>query len=299
MSDAGVIIVTGASGACGPGIVRHLRADGWTVVEVQRRAEDSPEQIRADLGAEDQTQLLERARELAGQVKGVVHCAGVVDERQGGHTIIETNLRIAHGVARLCEATACDTLVNLSSVAVYGRPTRAVRYRDDGAAEPASMYGVSKLAVEGYLRLAAGADQRVCHLRLGYVLAPRAKTGTAVVRMARALRAGEEVELTAPLSNRFQFIDIRDIAATASSAVRGRVEGVFNLVHPRPVPLGEVHTALVASVGGRAAAATVRTRDGADILRAEYDMERHAAAFPEIALNEPLEAIREYAAHWV
>lgn len=145
------VAVTGASGTLGGAIYQQLVASGHKVVAVGRTPVGAGF-IKADLG--DPAHV---AKATQG-IDWLIHAAGKVGDQNGDQSNVEMAAAIGAG------ASDCR-IINLSSVAVYGyTPNRIVTEAD--ICQPASAYGLSKLAAEAALDERAAS---VCHLRIGNV----------------------------------------------------------------------------------------------------------------------------------
>lgn len=228
------ILVLGASGLIGRFITDNLRARGLNVTGVARRF--SPGQQAAhdyelpilSVDTASLTELLRRWR-----IDLVVNCLGVLQDGPGSDT------RAVHRdfVARLVQA-----------VRESARPLRLVHISIPGDdAEDRTAFSRTKREAE---HLIASSGVQYAILRPGFVIAPAAYGGSAMLRALAALPFDLPV---ADLKTPFQPVAIEDIAATVAwLATRDSLpqEGVvWELMQPQPVALGDVLAGFRRSLG--------------------------------------------------
>jgi uncharacterized protein YbjT (DUF2867 family) len=222
------ILVLGASGLIGRYVTDDLRARGFQVVGVARHF--SPAQKVGALDLElsvmstDGPALAQLLR--THDVDIVVNCLGVLQDGPGSDTqAVHRDL-----VARLLDA-----------IRESGRAIRLVHISIPGAAnEDRTAFSTTKRAAE---RLIAASGIPYAILRPGFVVAPAAYGGSAMLRALAAL----PVDLpAAEAATPFQPVAVEDIAATiAWLAGRDRAdEGVravtWDLMQTSPISLGGV-----------------------------------------------------------
>jgi len=144
----GRILVTGAGGYVGSGLVRTLAAEGWEVRAVGReRAEHlDVEQLVGDLARDEAV-----AEAGCRGVDTVVHLAGdneVVAARDPAFALGATVLATERIVEAIAEA-GVKRLVYMSTVHVYGtRMAPGVNLDEDMRPEPRTGYAIARLASE-------------------------------------------------------------------------------------------------------------------------------------------------------
>src|ERR1700682_5494664 len=209
MGEARNILVFGASGLIGRFVTDDLRARGFHVVGIARRF--SPAQKSGAFDLEMPVLSMDSAAlaRLIGdhEIDLVVNCLGVLQDGPG------SDVRDVHRdfVERL-----------LGAIKASGRMIRLVHISIPGASsEERTAFSVTKREAE---RLIAAFGIRYAILRPGFVIAPAAYGGSA---MLRAL-GGPPVGLpAAELATPFQPVNVADIAATVAwlAGWGGRVEG--------------------------------------------------------------------------
>ena len=225
------VFVLGASGLIGHFVAADLARRGCEVVAVARSFEpaqrfglgESPvvEVPVVDLETAALARLLEEHR-----AEVVVNCIGVLQDGAGAST---DDVHVAF-VGRL--VAAIQSLARPILLIHIGVPGRE---EDDRTA-----FSLTKREAERMLR---GAGVPVAILRPGFVVAPAAYGGSALLRALAAL----PMDLPAEETHRpFAAVAIEDIAATVALLIEkwdGDDRGLnanFDLVHPEPLSLRDV-----------------------------------------------------------
>jgi uncharacterized protein YbjT (DUF2867 family) len=231
------ILLFGASGLIGRFVTDDLLARGFPVVGVARRFSPSqkvsPFDLEMPVLSADTTSL---ARLLdAHDIDVVVNCLGVLQDGPGS----DTGAVHRDFVARLLQA-----------IGDSGRAIRLIHVSIPGSAsEDRTAFSVTKREAE---RLIAASGVAYAILRPGFVIAPAAYGGSA---MLRALAAAP-IDLSAAESEtQFQPVAAEDISATiawlagrdADDAAANAV--TWDLMQSQPVTLGEVITQFRRSFG--------------------------------------------------
>jgi uncharacterized protein YbjT (DUF2867 family) len=228
VSEARKILVLGASGLIGRFVTDALRARGFHVVGVARRFAASQKASALDLELPVMSMDTGSLARLIGDhdIDVVVNCLGVLQDGPG------SDVSAVHRdfVARLLRAIqASGRAIRLVHISIPGTSD------DDRAA-----FSTTKREAE---RLIAASGVAYAILRPGFVIAPAAYGGSAMLRALAAL----PLQLPAAESaTPFQPVDVEDIAATIAW-LAGRDNNdksadavVWDLMQPRPVTLGAV-----------------------------------------------------------
>jgi uncharacterized protein YbjT (DUF2867 family) len=222
------ILLLGASGLIGRFVTDDLRARGFSVIGIARHFSASQKATAFDLemplmamDAADLTRLIQ-----AHGIDIVVNCLGVLQDGPGSDT------RAVHRdfVARLLQA-----------IGDSGRMIRLVHLSIPGAAdEDRTAFSTTKREAE---RLISASGIAYAILRPGFVVAPSAYGGSAMLRALAALPADlPAAESATP----FQPVAVEDIAATIvwlaareiGDATADNV--IWELMQPQPITLGRV-----------------------------------------------------------
>ncbi|VIO66845.1 SDR family oxidoreductase [Bradyrhizobium ivorense] len=222
------IVVLGASGLIGRYVTDDLRARGFHVIGIARQFSPAQKVSALDLElpvmAMDAAALAQLLR--AHQADVVVNCLGVLQDGPGS----DTSAVHRDFVARLVDA-----------IRDSGRAIRLVHISIPGSAgEDRTAFSTTKREAE---RLIAASSIAHAILRPGFVVAPSAYGGSAMLRALAAL----PVELPAgEAATPFQPVAVEDIAATiawlaARDIADDSVRAVsWDLMQPQPISLGGV-----------------------------------------------------------
>ncbi len=228
MSEPGKILVLGASGLIGRFVTDDLRARGFRVVGIARRfassQKTSPLDLEMAVVAMDSAAL---ARLIGDhEISVVVNCLGVLQDGPGS----DTSDVHRDFVARLLRAIGdSDRAIRLIHVSIPGVAN------DDRTA-----FSQTKREAEA---LIAASGTAYAILRPGFVVAPSAYGGSAMLRALAAL----PIDLPAAESaTPFQPVAVEDIAATMTWLAGREIPDkaadavVWDLMQPQPVTLGGV-----------------------------------------------------------
>ncbi|MGZ5872232.1 MAG: SDR family oxidoreductase [Bradyrhizobium sp.] len=228
MSDAKKVLVLGASGLIGRQVTDDLRARGFEVIGIARRYSSSQKASALDLEmpllAMDSAAL---ARLLDGHgVDVVVNCLGVLQDGPG------SDVGAVHRdfVARLLRAMRdCRRAMRLVHLSIPGAETC-----------DRTAFSTTKREAE---RLIAASGVAYAILRPGFVIAPSAYGGSAMVRALATL----PLQLPAAESaTPFQPVMVEDISATVAWLAARDIGDksidavVWDLMQSQPVTLGGV-----------------------------------------------------------
>jgi uncharacterized protein YbjT (DUF2867 family) len=227
-SAARKILVLGASGLIGRFVTDDLRLRGFQVFGVARQFSPSQSQSTADLElpvmSMDAAALSRLIRER--EIDVVVNSLGVLQDGSGS----DTGAVHRDFVARL-----------LAAIRDSGRPVRLVHISIPGAAnEDRTAFSQTKREAE---RLIAASGAAYAILRPGFVVAPAAYGGSA---MLRALAAFPLQLPAAESATPFQPVAVEDIAATIAWLADRDIDDlatravIWDLMQPQPVTLSGV-----------------------------------------------------------
>jgi uncharacterized protein YbjT (DUF2867 family) len=228
MSEARKILVLGASGLIGRFVIDDLRARGFHAIGIARRFSPSQKASALDLELPVMSMDAASLAKLIGEhgIDLVVNCLGVLQDGPGSDT------RAVHHdfVARLSQA-----------IRDSGRAIRLVQISIPGAdKDDRTAFSATKREAE---RLIAASGIPYAILRPGFVIAPSAYGGSALLRALAAFPIDlPKTESATP----FQPVAVEDIAATiawlAGHNGAGRIADAvtWDLMQPQPVTLGGV-----------------------------------------------------------
>ncbi len=256
--DGALALVTGGTGFVGRRVVERLAADDLPVRATTRLASraggrDDVEWVPCNISNED-----ELRRALVG-VDTVYHCAAMADAPGTLEDFEEANVHGTMRLTRLAAEAGVRTLVYLSSISVYAKPTRGSRYLDERAAYDAragerGAYTQSKLAADrALLEYAREHSQpRIVLLRPGTIYGPGAKLPVGRFALPspsadRPLVAGG-ANVPVPLVHVDNVIDAMLLASANDALPSG---SVYNVVDAADCTQGEVARTLHTVTGGR------------------------------------------------
>jgi uncharacterized protein YbjT (DUF2867 family) len=222
------ILLLGASGLIGRFVTDDLRAKGFGVVGIARHFAPSQKTTAFDL---EMPVMAMDAGDLARLIQAhgidiVVNCLGVLQDGPGSDT------RAVHRdfVARLLQA-----------IGDSGRVIRLVHISIPGAADQdRTAFSTTKREAD---RLISASGIAYAILRPGFVVAPSAYGGSAMVRALAALPADLPAAVTA---TPFQPVAVEDIADTIAWLAERDIDDAaahnvtWDLMQPQPVTLGRV-----------------------------------------------------------
>lgn len=240
MSDpaaARKILVLGASGLIGRFVTDDLRARGFAVVGIARQLSPAQKMTAFDIElpvmSMDAPALARLIRDR--EIDVVVNCLGVLQDGPGS----DTSAVHRDFVARLLDAFRDS-----------GRAVRLIHISIPGVAnEDRTAFSLTKREAE---RLIAASGIPYAILRPGFVIAPSAYGGSALLRALAALPLDLPTKESA---TPFQPVAVEDIAATIGwLAGRDIADAATNavtwdLMQPQPVTLGRVIEQFRASFG--------------------------------------------------
>ena len=249
-----VVLVTGATGAVGPRVVRACQAAGYSVRTLSVDTPDRdvlPSGVDVRIGDVCDSQTVRSA--VAG-VEVVVHLAALLHQFENlaelGPQYERVNVGGTENVARAAIAEHVRRLVFLSTIAVYG-PSSGQLIDENTTPRPDTTYGRTKLAAEQAVLSATSGGQRI-----GTVLRAAAAYGSRVKgnyrRLAVAIARRRYVPL-GPCLNRRTIVHDRDLADAVVLASKhpGAAGAVFNVSDGHVHTLTEIVAAIHRAIGRR------------------------------------------------
>lgn len=235
------VLVTGATGALGPSLVKALMEDSHDVrilVRTQRAdfSSEKLEQIRGDIR---NTSVLRSAVE---GVDVVYHLASTLHinnpSRALRHEYRRTNVEGTRHVVQACQSTGVRQLVFFSTISVYGCSMNHEVLDENSPLRPKNIYTQTKCEAEQIVLSAkqAGSNKPLgVILRLAAVYGPRMKGNYA--SLVRALRRRWFLPVGSCLNRRTMVFD-QDVASAALIAAEHQKSAgqVYNITD------GQVHT---------------------------------------------------------
>jgi UDP-glucuronate 4-epimerase len=300
-------LVTGAAGFIGSHLAERLLGCGVTVTGVDARSPVSDRLaaenlagvashpgfrfVTANLLTADLPTLLE-------DVQVAFHLAAIGGVRRSwGNRFADylaCNVLATQRLLEACAAAGVPRLVVASSSSVYGHG-RAKPSREDDPLEPASPYGVTKLAAEQLCAAYAtgrNATTSVVALRYFTVYGPRQRPDMVISRILGAAMSGRKVTVYGDGSQQRDFTYIGDaITATMAAAEADAEMAAVNIGSGRSIALSDVLD-LAAAVTGSNVAVQHRPEQPGDVASTAADLTRARQLLgyqPSTALAEGLQ----------
>jgi nucleoside-diphosphate-sugar epimerase len=215
------VLVTGASGLLGYGIIGRLIRSGRVVVAMDRsdplQALPWIEFVKADINDIDRlTRALSTHR-----VDCLIHCGAVSGRAVPAtpQTLFEVNVRGTATVAEAARTAAVRRIVFCSSAAAYGNDVPEP-LTERAPLNPTTLYGASKASGEAILRAyAAQYGLDVIALRIFQVFGPRRTTECYIRLMIENALANRPTRIPQPPSSRRQYVYVDDVTDALLLAV--------------------------------------------------------------------------------
>lgn len=254
MTSSDLVLVTGATGAIGPSVVRELLRCGYRVRTLALAPAEAPLPPEVESVWGDVTDPGAAAAAVAG-ASAVAHLAARLHLAGPPSRDLEAYTRVnIHGTATIVRAArqaGVRRVVCASTISVYG-PSGAGLVTESTPPNPDTPYAVTKLAAEDIVRDVTGVDGRPLGtvLRLGAVYGPKVKGNYRA--LVDALAAGRFVPV-GDGRNRRTLVHDHDVARAVahvinSPAAAGRT---FNVTDGRVHTTDDIVGAICAALGRR------------------------------------------------
>jgi UDP-glucose 4-epimerase len=253
-------LVTGATGAIGPGTVQALLDGGAGVRAFGRldRVRDHPDRwpgwlprvelASGDLGRPDTVAAAMAGIDVVVHLAGFLHVVNPPPEEERRYRAV--NVEGTRHVAEAAAAAGVRRLVLASTTSVYG-PTGGQAASEDTAPAPDSWYAESKLEAERVARaIGRQSGLEIVILRLSAVYGPRVRGNYR--RVLRAMAHGRFVSMGPGRNLRSLVADADAACAFALAARHPAAAGhIFNVADGPAHTVDEILGAMAAAVGGR------------------------------------------------
>jgi UDP-glucose 4-epimerase len=248
-----VALVTGATGAIGPAVVRELQARGFTVrVCARQQPPDGVlplglEVVRGELADPDSLRAAAEGASVVVHLAALLHQFGPPSAALN-QRFQEVNVAGTWNVVQAALAAGVGRIVYLSTIAVYG-PTRGTVADEDTSPQPDTPYGRTKLEAETFVTGAVRHNTSIgAVLRAAAVYGPRVKGNYRA--LAAAIERGRYVPV-GPGDNRRTLVHERDLARAITLAAEHpeACRGVFNVSDGKPHRLRDIVSAMYRAIG--------------------------------------------------
>lgn len=258
------VLVTGAAGFIGSHMVDRLLVDGCEVVGLDaftgnyshRSKERNLAGAMQDAGFRlvEGDLLTEDLDELLLGVDGIAHLAGEPGVRRSWgdnfSRYLERNVLATQRLLEAADRSAVTSFVYASSSSVYGSD-RGGPVAEDDAREPASPYGLSKLAAEDLVGVyARERSLPATVLRYFTVYGPRQRPEMALSRFIFAATHGRPVEIFGDGQQVRDLTYVSDVVNATVMALTGRPGGIYNVGGGARVTVNEMLEAVRRVTGG-------------------------------------------------
>jgi UDP-glucose 4-epimerase len=246
-------LVTGATGAIGPAVVRELQGRGFTVRVLSR--EQPPEGV-LPRGIEVVRGELADPHSLRAAAAGaavVIHLAALLHQFGPPSAALnqrfqEVNVAGTRHLVQAAIAAGVERIVYLSTIAVYGQ-TRGAVVSENTPAQPDTPYGRTKLEAESFVTGARRDNASLgVVLRAAAVYGPRIKGNYRT--LAAAVARGRYVPI-GPGENRRTVVHDTDLARAITLAAQhpDACGCVFNVSDGRPHRLADIVGSMYRAIG--------------------------------------------------
>jgi UDP-glucose 4-epimerase len=271
------VLVTGARGFIGAGVVRAAHAQGHDVVALDRSAEgralpDGVQTLEGDITRPEDW------RSVFTGVDAVVHCAAIHrpgEIAEGTERSIEVNLRGTRLMLEAAVAAGVQRFVHLSSAKAYGEPL-GFPSREHDLVNPIESYGLAKAVTEDYCRyFTARTPMRCLSLRPFSVYGPGQDFNTGYIgQLLEGWTLGAPVALSGHAGFVRDYVHIDDVVDMClAAASEDQPFDVVNVGSGSPTTLGEL-VELFATLTGTVLDVRFRTARPGTIERTLADRER-------------------------
>jgi len=295
------VLVTGGAGFIGSHLVRTL--EGANEIRVLddfstgRRAR-LPDDVAVFEGDVRSQQLL---RSATSDVDYVFHAAGLVDVAESVERPVESHDVNSLATVKLLDAAreADARVVVSSSAAVYGHPESLPVHESDEKT-PQSPYGVDKLAMDHYTRLAAdlyGVDAVSLRYFNVYGRTPEGGVGGGVVRIFFSqARSGDPITVQGDGSQERDFVHVRDVVRANLLAATTEVSGrAYNVGTGESTSIATLARTVKQCTGSNSPVVHESERLG-DVDRSRADVSRAASELgfePTVTVEGGIERLAE------
>lgn len=231
------VLVTGAAGYLGSVLCAALRARGFWVSGLDKRApvEKAPGFLLHTLRTGHVAPALFRGFDY------VVHLAALSNDaccEENASDVFRENSELVRDCAEAARASGVKRFIFASSCSVYGVKAPGVISDESAETLPQSTYAESKLRAEELLSATAGPGFSVVCLRFATLFgwSPRLRTDLVINRMIGAALSEEPIVINGSGQQERPFLHVDDACAaivTAFEAPLSRSFSIYNVTHPQ------------------------------------------------------------------
>ena len=153
------ILITGGLGLIGSSITERLIADGYDVILLDNFSTNVQSKMKkCEIIKVDITNLKELNKIKISGVSTILHLAGQSSgPKSYDYPELDANINIVGtlNILRFCETNKIKRIIFASTFTVYGDPIDKEILNESDVCNPKSIYGISKLACENYIKILA------------------------------------------------------------------------------------------------------------------------------------------------
>ncbi len=229
------VLVTGANGYLGQGIVKHLLDNGHTVIATGRKLD------RVDDRADKRTCNLfevENPYDFFGQPDVLLHLAWRDGFVHYSDAHIE-DLPKHYEFIKKMSGSEIHTIAVMGSMHEIGFFEGSIK--EDTPCHPVTPYGISKNALRNLTEMLCKQKEKKFLWLRGYYIVGNSRYGSSIFSKITAAEAERKTEFPFTMGqNQFDFIDYEDFCEQVARAVsQDEITGVINICSGRPEKLAD------------------------------------------------------------
>jgi len=227
------ILVTGANGYIGQGVVSRLLDDGHDVIATDISLEKTDERARRQ---EANIFEIDNPYEYFGEPNVVLHLAWRDGFKHSSYSHIEDLSKHFHFLRKLMEA-------GLKRVCVLGSMHEIGFYEgcidETTPTNPLSLYGISKDALRNMVKLLCSENGTCFQWIRGYYIVGNVSSGCSIFsKIAQAAEVGSKSFPFTMGENQFDFLDYNEFSNQVAAVVeQDKINGIINCCSGRPMKL--------------------------------------------------------------
>lgn len=229
------ILVTGANGYLGSGVVKQLIEDGVNVVATDFESEHID--TRAEIMKANLFKI-EEPFSYFGYPDVVLHMAWRNGFVHNAETHIEDLPKHYMFLKKMADE-GCKQIAVMGTMHEIGFYEGSIK--EDTPTHPESLYGISKDALRNMVKLICKNSGAIFQWMRGYYIVGNTEFGSSI--FSKITAAEKRGDKTFPFTlgiNQWDFIDYKDFCKQVSAVVRqNKINGIINICHGRPEKLAE------------------------------------------------------------
>lgn len=226
------ILITGASGYIGTGVVKRIRADGHEVVSCGRKICDIPGFIATDIFN------IDKPFDYFGKPDVLLHLAWEDGFKHNSNSHIDNLHKHYHFIEKMVAGGTKQVCI-MGSVHEVGFFEGSVN--ENTPTKPKSLYGISKNALRDAVELLCNSHNVIFQWIRGFYIVGNTGQGYSVFsKIVDAEKNGDRLFPFTKGTNQFDFIDYDEFCRQVSAVVEQNVtNGIINCCSGFPEKIGE------------------------------------------------------------